>query len=71
MARKTRLSGLILAILGALFLVIGQKAEDPTAWRLIAIIALAAGWGLLIFAMMRRALHLHLGAASPDRESQR
>jgi hypothetical protein len=52
--RKTRLAGSALAVAGAVFLVIGKDAANPAPWRLAAIVTLTAGWGLLIFGMMRR-----------------
>lgn len=65
-ARKTRLAGLVLAALGALLALASKRAEDPAMWRLGAILAIAAGGGLIIFGSARRAMHHQLRMNVPD-----
>lgn len=64
-ARKTRLSGIALAFVGALLALASKRAEDPAMWRLGAILALAAGGGLMIFGMARRAMYHALRTNRP------
>ncbi|MGV3482018.1 MAG: hypothetical protein ACO1O3_18855 [Sphingobium sp.] len=65
-ARRTRLAGLVLAALGALLALASKRAEDPAMWRLGAILAIAAGGGLIIFGSARRAMHHQLRMNVPD-----
>jgi hypothetical protein len=67
-ARKTRFSGIALASIGALLALASKRAEDPSMWRLGAILAIAAGGGLMIFGMARRAMHHALRTAVPREE---
>lgn len=64
-ARKTRLSGIALAFVGALLALASKRADDPSMWRLGAILAIAAGGGLMIFGMARRAMHHALRTTAP------
>ncbi|MBY8822718.1 hypothetical protein [Sphingomonas colocasiae] len=64
-ARKTRYAGIALACVGALLALASKRAEDPAMWRLGAILALAAGGGLMIFGMARRAMYHALRTTPP------
>ena len=67
-ARKTRLSGLMLAALGAMLALASKRVDDPAVWRLGAILAIAAGGGLIIFGSARRAIHHQLRMNMADRD---
>ena len=68
-ARKTRLAGLVFAALGAMLALASKRAEDPAMWRLGAILAIAAGGGLIIFGAARRAMHHQLRTNLPDKSA--
>jgi hypothetical protein len=59
-ARKTRWTGFLFGFLGLVLAYHSKTAHDPKMWRLAAILALAIGGGLLLFAMMRRSVHARL-----------
>jgi hypothetical protein len=59
-ARKTRLAGLALLLIGLALAAVSKRAADPAMWRLGAILAIAAGGGLMILAMARRTLDQRL-----------
>lgn len=56
-ARKTRYAGIALALAGAGFAIASKRVEDPVMLRLLAILTITAGGGLLILGMARRAIH--------------
>ena len=55
-ARKTRLLGIALALVGA-GLAYYTKTHDSKGMRLATILVIAAGFGVLGFGMMRRRFH--------------
>lgn len=67
-ARKTRFSGIMLASIGAVLALASKRVDDPSMWRLGAILAIAAGGGLMIFAMARRSLYHQLRMRNPDED---
>lgn len=64
-ARRTRFSGIAFALIGLALLYASKGAVDPRLLRTLGIVAITAGFGLMIFATMRRTLYHELRMNPP------